>query len=195
MAKLIYSAITSLDGYVADEDGSFDWDEPDEEVHTFLNDLDRPVGTYLYGRRMYEVMVFWETALTLADQPPVMQDFAQIWQAADKVVYSTTLRTASSARTRVEADFDPEAVRQMKASTGRDITVGGPDLAAQAITAGLVDECHLFVAPIVVGGGTRAFPNKVRLELELLDERRFGSGMVHLHYRTSASGDSHIVKP
>ena len=195
MAKLIYSAITSLDGYVADEDGSFDWDEPDEEVHTFLNDLERPVGTYLYGRRMYEVMVFWETALTLADQPPVMQDFAQIWQAADKVVYSTTLRTASSARTRIEADFDPEAVRQMKASTERDITVGGPDLAAQAITAGLVDECHLFVAPIVVGGGTRAFPNKVRLELELLDERRFGSGMVHLHYRTSASGDSHIVKP
>lgn len=195
MAKLIYSAITSLDGYVADEDGSFDWAEPDEEVHTFVNDLERPVGTYLYGRRMYEVMVFWETALTLADQPPVMQDFAQIWQAADKVVYSTTLRTASSARTRIEADFDPEAVRQMKASTGRDITVGGPDLAAQAITAGLVDECHLFVAPIVVGGGTRAFPNKVRLELELLDERRFGSGMVHLHYRTSASGDSHIVKP
>ena len=195
MAKLIYSAITSLDGYVADEDGSFDWAEPDEEVHTFLNDLERPVGTYLYGRRMYEVMVFWETALTLADQPPVMQDFAQIWQAADKVVYSTTLRTASSARTRIEADFDPEAVRQMKASTGRDITVGGPDLAAQAITAGLVDECHLFVAPIVVGGGTRAFPNKVRLELELLDERRFGSGMVHLHYRTSASGDPHIVKP
>ena len=186
MAKLIYSAITSLDGYVADEDGSFDWAEPDEEVHTFVNDLERPVGTYLYGRRMYEVMVFWETALTLADQPPVMQDFAQIWQAADKVVYSTTLRTASSARTRIEADFDPEAVRQMKASTGRDITVGGPDLAAQAITAGLVDECHLFVAPIVVGGGTRAFPNKVRLELELLDERRFGSGMVHLHYRTRA---------
>ena len=195
MAKLIYSAMTSLDGYVADEDGSFDWAEPDEEVHTFVNDLERPVGTYLYGRRMYEVMVFWETALTLADQPPVMQDFAQIWQAADKVVYSTNLRTASSARTRIEADFDPEAVRQMKASTGRDITVGGPDLAAQAITAGLVDECHLFVAPIVVGGGTRAFPNKVRLELELLDERRFGSGMVHLHYRTSASGDPHIVKP
>ena len=195
MAKLIYSAMTSLDGYVADEDGSFDWAEPDEEVHTFVNDLERPVGTYLYGRRMYEVMVFWETALTLADQPPVMQDFAQIWQAADKVVYSTNLRTASSARTRIEADFDPEAVRQMKASTGRDITVGGPDLAAQAITAGLVDECHVFVAPIVVGGGTRAFPNKVRLELELLDERRFGSGMVHLHYRTSASGDPHIVKP
>ena len=195
ISRLIFSAITSLDGYVADADGNFDWAAPDDEVHTFVNDLERPVGTYLYGRRMYEVMVFWETALTLADQPPVMQDFAQIWQAADKVVYSTTLRTASSARTRIEADFDPEAVRQMKASTGRDITVGGPDLAAQAITAGLVDECHVFVAPIVVGGGTRAFPNKVRLELELLDERRFGSGMVHLHYRTSASGDSHLVKP
>ncbi len=183
MARLIYSAITSLDGYVADEAGNFDWAVPDEEVHTFVNDLERPVGTYLYGRRMYEVMVAWET-MPLADQPPFVQDFAQIWQAADKIVYSRTLETVSSASTRIERAFDPEAVRRMKARAERDISVGGPDLAAQAITAGLVDECHLFVAPIVVGGGTRSLPDDVRLELELLDERRFGNGMVHLHYRT-----------
>ena len=183
MARLIYSAIMSLDGYVADADGTFDWAAPDEEVHTVVNDLERPVGTYLYGRRMYEVMVAWET-MPLADQPPFVQDFAQIWQAADKIVYSKTLETVSSARTRIERAFDPEAVRRMKARAGRDISVGGPDLAAQAITAGLVDECHLFVAPIVVGGGTRSLPDHVRLELELLDERRFGNGMVHLHYRT-----------
>jgi dihydrofolate reductase len=183
VANLIYSAITSLDGYVADEDGNFDWAAPDEEVHTFVNDLERPVGTYLYGRRMYEVMVAWETAHTLADQRPVMQDFAEIWQAADKIVYSKTLETVSSVRTRIERAFDPEAVRQMKASAGRDITVGGPNLAAQAIKAGLVDECHLFIAPIAVGGGKQALPNSVRVKLELLDERRFGSGVVHLHYR------------
>ena len=183
MAKLIYSAITSLDGYVGDEDGNFDWAEPDEEVHTFINDLVRPVGTHLYGRRMYEVMVDWET-ITLADQPPFIQDFAEIWQAADKIVYSKTLETVSSARTRLERDFDPEAVRQMKAPAGRDITVGGPDLAVQAIRAGLVDEYHVFVVPVVVGGGKRFLPNDVRLKLELLDERRFGNGVVHLHYRT-----------
>jgi len=182
MAKLIYSAITSLDGYVADEDGSFDWAVPDEDVHTFVNDLERPIGTYLYGRRMYEVMVGWETAP--ADQWPITQDFAEIWQAADKVVYSKALETVSSARTRIEREFNPEAVRQMKATAGRDITVGGPDLAAQAITAGLVDECHLFVVPIVLGGGKQSLPNKVRLLLELVDERRFGNGVVHLHYRT-----------
>ncbi len=180
----VYSAIASLDGYVADEDGNFDWAEPDEEVHTFVNDLERPVGTYLYGRRMYEVMVFWETAHTLAGQPPVIQDFAGIWQAADKIVYSRTLETVSSARTRIERDFDPEAVRELKARAGRDITVGGPDLAAQAIKAGLVDECHLFLAPIVVGGGKQFLPRGARLKLELLDERRFGNGVVHLHYRT-----------
>ncbi len=184
MARLIYSAIASLDGYVADEDGNFDWAEPDEEVHTFVNDLERPVGTYLYGRRMYEVMVFWETAHTLAGEPPVVQDFAEIWQAADKIVYSKTLETVSSARTRIERDFDPEAVRELKARAGRDITVGGPDLAAQAIKAGLVDECHLFLAPIVVGGGKQFLPRGARLKLELLDERRFGNGVVHLHYRT-----------
>jgi dihydrofolate reductase len=184
MAKLIYSAITSLDGYVADEDGNFDWAAPDEEVHGFVNELERQVGTYLYGRRIYETMVYWETAHTLPDQPPVVEDFAQIWQAADKIVYSRTLETVSSARTRIERDFDPEAVGQLKASAGRDLSVGGPDLAAQAIKAGLVDEYHLFLTPIVVGGGKPSLPDQVRVKLELLDERRFGSGVVHLHYRT-----------
>ncbi|MDB4894386.1 MAG: bifunctional deaminase-reductase domain protein, partial [Firmicutes bacterium] len=163
---------------------NFEWAVPDEEVHTFVNNLERPVGTYLYGRRMYEVMVGWETAHTFADQRPVMQDFAAIWQSADKIVYSKTLETVSSARTRIERDFDPEAVRQLKVRAGRDITVGGPDLAAQAIKAGLVDECHLFVTPIVVGGGNQSLPANVRLKLELLAERRFGNGVVHLHYRT-----------
>src|SRR5207244_665656 len=147
---------------------------PDEEVHGFVNDLERPVGTYLYGRRMYDVMVFWETAHTRADQPPLLQDFAEIWRAAEKIVYSRTLETVSSARTRIERDFDPDAVRKLKASAGRDITVGGPELAAQAIEAGLVDEYHLFVTPIVVGGGKQFLPGGVRLKLELLDERRFG---------------------
>src|SRR5262252_4263517 len=173
MARLIYSAITSLDGYVADEEGNFDWAEPDEEVHTFFNDLERPVGTYLYGRRMYEVMVAWETMHTLADQPPFVQDFAEIWQAADKIVYSGTLEKVTSARTRIERDFDPEAVRQMKAAAELDITVGGPDLAAQAFKAGLVDECHLFIVPVVVGGGKRSLPDTIRLQLALLNARRF----------------------
>src|SRR5205807_3277008 len=154
-----------------------------EEVHIFFNDLERPVGTYLYGRRMYEVMVAWETLHLHAGQPPYIQDFAEVWQAADKIVYSTTLERVSSARTRIERDFDPEAVRQMKALAESDITVGGPELAAQAINAGLVDEYHLLVAPIVVGGGNQTLTNNVRLELELLDERRFASGVVHLHYR------------
>ncbi|HUH08788.1 MAG TPA: dihydrofolate reductase family protein [Egibacteraceae bacterium] len=186
MAKLIYSGITSLDGYVADEDGNFDWGVPDEEVHTFINDLERAVGTYLYGRRMYEVMLGWEAAPTPADQPPFMRDYAQIWQAADKVVYSRTLETASTARTRIERDFDPQAVRQMKTAAARDMTVSGPDLGAQAIKAGLVDECRLFVAPVIVGGGTPFLPDSVRLELELLEERRFGSGVVYLRYRARA---------
>ena len=185
MAKLIYSAITSLDGYIEDEDGKFDWSAPDEEVHTFFNDLERPIGTCLYGRRMYEVMVAWET-LALADQPPFVRDFAEIWRAAEKIVYSRTLVTVSSARTRIERDFDPDALRALKSSAGRDITVGGPELAAQAFRAGLVDACHLFVAPIVVGGGKQSLPDKVRLRLELLDERRFGNGTVYLHYRTFA---------
>jgi dihydrofolate reductase len=184
MAKLIYTAITSLDGYVADENGNFDWGTPDEEEFAFINDLERPVGTYLYGRRMYEVMVFWETAHTFADQQPVVRDFATIWKAADKIVYSKTLETVSSARTRIESEFEPEAVRRLKARDERDITVGGSELAGQALKAGLVDECHLFVTPIVVGGGNQAIPNNVRLKLELLSERRFGNGVVHLHYRT-----------
>ena len=186
MARLIYSAITSLDGYVADEDGNFDWSAPDEEVHSFVNDLERTVGTHLYGRRMYEVMAYWETAHTLPDQPPFIQDFAGIWQAADKIVYSKTLETLSSARTRIERDFDSEMVRQLKATAGRDISVGGADLAAQAIKAGLVDEYHLFLTPIIVGGGKQSLPDNVRLELELLDERRFGNGVVHVHYRTKS---------
>ncbi len=184
MAKLIYSAITSLDGYVEDEDGNFDWSAPDDEVHAFVNDLERPVGTYLYGRRMYEVMTYWETADTVAGQTPVMRDYAGVWQAADKIVYSRTLEAVSGARTRIERDFDPEAVRQLKASADRDVTVGGPELAAQALRAGLVDECHFFLSPIVVGGGKRSLPDDVRVKLELLDERRFGNGVVHLHYRT-----------
>jgi dihydrofolate reductase len=184
MAKLIYLMIASLDGYVADEDGNFDWAVPDEEVHAFINDLDRSVGTYLYGRRMYETMVGWETDPTLAEQSPLMRDFAQIWQAADKIVYSKTLEAVSTARTRIERDFNAEAIRQMKALAGRDLIVGGPDLAAQAFKAGLVDECHLFVAPVVVGGGKRSLPDNVRLRLELLDEHRFGNGTVYLYYRT-----------
>jgi dihydrofolate reductase len=185
MAKLIYTALTSLDGYVADEDGNFDWAAPDEEVHTFVNDLERPVGTHLYGRRMYEVLVPWET---ITEQTPHIRDFAEIWRAADKVVYSRTLEAPSSARTRIERDFDPEAVRQMKAAAGRDLAVGGPELAAHAFKAGLVDECHLFLAPIVVGGGSQAFPDKLRVRLELLDERRFGNGTVFLRYRTRVNG-------
>jgi dihydrofolate reductase len=183
MAKLIYSTLTSLDGYIADEEGNFDWAMPDEEVHTFINDLERPVGTHLYGRRMYETMVYWETAHTVADHP-VEQDFAEIWRAAEKVVYSNTLQTVSSTRTRIERAFDPDAIRQMKASAERDISVGGPELAAQAFGAGLVDEYHLFLTPIVIRGGKRALPEGVRVVLELLDERRFGNGMVYLHYRT-----------
>jgi dihydrofolate reductase len=183
MAKLIYSAITSLDGYVNDEHGNFDWATPDDEVHAFVNDMERPIGTYLYGRRMYETMTFWETAPTVEGQPQML-DFARIWQAADKVVYSTTLETVSSARTRIEREFDPEAVRAMKAQSAADITVGGSGLAAQAIRAGLVDECHLFLNPIIVGGGTPALPRDVRVALELLDERRFANGVVHVHYRT-----------
>jgi dihydrofolate reductase len=184
MAELIYSAIASLDGYVADEEGNFDWAEPDDEVHAFVNDLERPIGTYLYGRRMYEVMTYWETAHTVPDQPPVILDYAQIWQAADKVVYSTTLEEASTARTRIEREFDPDAVRRMKATAERDISIGGPTLAAQAIAAGLVDELHLFVAPVVVGGGTRSLPDGVRWDLDLADERRFRNGVVYLRYRT-----------
>jgi len=184
MARLIYSVIESLDGYVADESGNFDWAAPDEEVHAFVNDLEREVGTYLYGRRMYETMVFWETADSQAGEPEVFYDFARIWQAADKVVYSKTLEAPRSVRTRIERDFDPESVRRMKAAAGSDISVAGPHLAAQALRAGLVDELHLLVAPVVVGGGNQSLPGGLRLKLELIDQRAFQSGMVHLHYRT-----------
>ena len=183
MARLIYSAITSLDGYVADEDGNFEWAAPDAEVHSFINELERPVGTYLYGRRMYEVMLFWETVSTDAAQAPFMRDFAELWQAADKVVYSTRLEAESSARTRIERDFDAEAVGRMKASAAQDITVGGPTLAAHAIRAGLVDEFQLFLTPVVVGGGRHWLPGGARLPLELVDERRFAGGVVFLRYR------------
>lgn len=183
MAKLIYSAIMSLDGYIADEQGNFDWAAPDEEVHAYVNDLERPVGTHLYGRRMYDVMAVWEQSDMLTDQSAAVRDFAKIWQAADKIVYSRTLQDVTSGRTRIERDFVPEAIRALKASAERDISIGGHELAAQAIVAGLVDECHLFLTPILVGGGTRALPDHTRVKLELIEERRFGSGVVYLHYR------------
>lgn len=182
MAELTYSALASLDGYVEDVRGEFGWAEPDEEVHAFVDDLERPVGTYLYGRRLYETMVAWET-LALDDQPPHVRDFAELWRAAEKVVYSRTLEQVSSSRTRIERDFDAEAVRRLKAAAGGDLSVGGAELAAQALAAGVVDELRLFLVPVVVGGGKRALPAGVRLDLELLDERRFGNGTVFLRYR------------
>jgi dihydrofolate reductase len=182
MARLIYSAIASLDGYVADADGRFEWAAPDEEVHRFVNDLERPIGTYLYGRRMYDVMVAWET---MADDEPAMRDYTAIWRAAEKIVYSRTLEEVASARTRIEREFDPEAVRALKAAADADISVGGPELAGEALRAGLVDECHLLLTPIVIGGGNPALPDGVRVPLELLAERRFGNGVVHLHYRVA----------
>ena len=184
MAKLLYVMNASLDGYIADEDGKFDWGAPGEEYYSFISDLLRPVGTYLYGRRLYELMKVWETDPAAAAQSPGTREFAAIWQAADKVVYSRTLEATSTTRTRIERDFDPEAVRQLKAAAERDFTVGGPTLGAHAITAGLVDEYHLIVWPVVLGGGKPFFPNRVRLRLELLDERRLGNGVVYLRYRT-----------
>ncbi|MDH2429170.1 dihydrofolate reductase family protein [Sphaerisporangium sp. TRM90804] len=182
MGKLIYSMITSLDGYVSDANGDFGWGAPEEESHTFMNEHMRSFGTYLYGRRMYETMVYWETAHTVPDQPPFMLECARIWQAADKVVYSTTLNEAASERTRIERAFDPDAVLKLKAEADLDISVDGPHLAAQAIRAGLVDEYQLFVGPAIVGGGNRFFPDDVRVDLELLDERRFGNGVLYLRY-------------
>jgi dihydrofolate reductase len=184
MAKLIYSAITSLDGYINDEQGKFDWAAPDEEVHTFFNELERPIGTYLYGRRMYEVMRYWQNPDSLEEQPEYIRDYAEVWQGADKVVYSGTLDTASTPRTRIESEFDPGAVGEMKESADSDLGVGGPHLAAEALRAGLVDELHQVLFPVIVGGGTPWLPDGVRLDLELLDERRFSTGAVHLHYRT-----------
>lgn len=187
MAKLIYSTIASIDGYIEDKHGSFEWAAPDDEVLAFINDLERPIGTYLYGRRMYETMVYWETVGSSAgDQPALSRDFAEIWRAAGKIVYSRTLRTLSSGRTRIERDFDPATIRQLKESSARDITIGGAEFAGEAMAAGLVDECHLFLSPILVGGGKRALPDDVRAKLGLLDEHRFRSGVVHLRYRVGA---------
>jgi dihydrofolate reductase len=188
VAKLIYSSIASIDGYVSDTNGNFDWAAPDTEVHAFINELLRPIGTHLYGRRMYETMVYWETANFAAGEPVVVQDFAEIWRAAEKLVYSTTLKTVASARTRIEPSFDPEAVRHLKGASATDLIVGGPHLAAQAIKAGLVDDYHLFLTPVVVGGGNHALPHDVLLRLELLDQNRFSNGTVHLHYRRGAKG-------
>jgi dihydrofolate reductase len=183
LAKLIYAAIASLDGYVADADGEFAWAAPDDEVHAFVNDLERPIGMHLYGRRMYEVMAAWET---IEDDHPVMRDFAELWRAADKVVYSKTLDAVSTKRTQLERAFEPDAVRRMKESADRDISIGGPGIAAHALEAGIVDELHFFAVPVIVGAGTHWLPDDVRFELELLDERRFRSGVVHLHYRVKS---------
>ena len=182
MASLIYSAITSLDGYIADEDGSFEWAAPDAEVHAFVNELERPVGTYLYGRRMYTVMAAWEDPIIANGQPAVVQDYHDIWCSADKIVYSTSLEAVSTAKTFLEHTFSPEAVRQRKARARRDLSIGGPNLAAQALKAGLVDECRLFVTPVAVGGGNPALPRGQRLNLHLMDEHLFTSGVVYLRY-------------
>lgn len=186
MAKLIYSALASLDGYVEDKGGEFAWAAPDEEVHAFVNELERPIGTYLYGRRMYETMVYWETQGAGADESAESNEFAQIWRAADKVVYSRTLQSPSSARTRVERDFDPAAIQQLKQSSTSDITIGGATLAGHALAAGLIDECHLFLYPVIVGGGKRALPDDVRVQVDLIEEGRFRSGVVHLRYAVLA---------
>ena len=184
MAHLVYSAISSLDGYIEDPDGKFDWAMPSEEVHRFINNLERGAHTYLYGRRMYETMMVWETDPNLAAESPLMRDFAEVWQAANKIVYSRTLETISTRNTQLEQTFDPEAIRQLKATGEHDILIGGPELAAHAFLARLIDECHLFLIPILVGGGKSALPDNVRMELELLAERRFRNGTVYLRYRT-----------
>ncbi|MGI8517790.1 MAG: dihydrofolate reductase family protein [Acidimicrobiia bacterium] len=184
MPKLVYAAITSLDGYLEDEGGGFDWAVPDAEVHAFINELEGSIGTHLYGRRMYETMAVWQT---FADEPGltnVEADFAAMWRALDKVVYSRTLDAVWTPRTRLEREFDPEAIRRIKDGAKRDLSISGPDLAQHAFRAGLVDEVHMFVFPVVVGGGKPGLPRAVRMELELVDERRFGNGVVHLHYRT-----------
>jgi dihydrofolate reductase len=186
MAKLIYSTQTSLDGYTNDDQGKFDWARPDEEVHTFFNELERPVGTYLYGRRMYEVMRYWQDPEGIEAQADHIRDYAEIWQDADKVVYSRTLDSPSTPRTRIESEFDPAAVREMKDSADEDLSVGGPRLAAEALRAGLVDELHQVLYPVIVGGGTAWLPDGLRLNLALLEERRFADGAVHLHYATKS---------
>ena len=183
MARLIYSAISSLDGYIEDRNGNFDWAAPDEEVHQFVNDLERMAATYLYGRRMYETMMVWETDPNLAADSPITRDFAEMWQAANKIVYSKTLEKVSTSKTELKRNFDPQAIKQLKESAASDISIGGSGLAAHAFRSGLIDECHLFLTPILVGGGKHALPDEVRLELELLDERHFGNGEVYLCYR------------
>ncbi len=185
MADLIYMTIASLDGYMEDENGDYQWSAPDEEVHAFINELLRPVGTHLYGRRMYEVMRVWETPEALPDATPAMLEFADVWRPADKVVYSRTLEAVTTDRTRLERDFDAGTVRDLKASAERDLTIGGPELAAHAIRAGLVDEYQLLVVPMLLGGGIRSVPDGVRLGLELVEERRFGNGFVFLRYRAA----------
>jgi dihydrofolate reductase len=184
MANLIYSAISSLDGYIEDLDGRFDWAMPDEEVHGFINNLERSTGTYLFGRRMYETMMVWETDPNLAADSPLTRDFAEIWQAANKIVYSRTLQTVSTRKTHLKRTFDPEVIRQLKESVTHDILIGGPELAAHAFRSGLVDECHLFLTPIIIGGGKQSLPDNLQLELDLLEERRFDSGVIFLRYRT-----------
>jgi dihydrofolate reductase len=182
MGKLIYSGITSLDGYLADSQGNFDWSVPDEEVHAFVNDVERDSGLYLFGRRMYEVMSVWDSWDT-AGEPSVIQDYARIWRGADKVVYSSSLAGATTARTRVERSFNPDEVRELKAGTERNIGIGGATLAAAALQAGLVDECQIFLNPVAIGGGLRFLPDGLNLRLDLLDEHRFSNGVVYLRYR------------
>jgi dihydrofolate reductase len=183
MAKLIYGGMTSLDGYINDEEGKFDWGEPDDEVHSYVNDLERPIGTYLYGRRLYEVMRYWQDPGDLDAAAEHHRDYARIWQAADKVVYSSSLESVSTPRTRLEREFDPAAVGELKDAAEADLGMGGPTLATEALRAGLVDELYQFVYPIIVGGGTPWLPHGLHLDLELLDERRFSTGVVYLHYR------------
>lgn len=185
MGKLIYAPISSMDGYIEDDAGRFDWAMPSDDAHAFINDLMRPFGTHLYGRRLYEVMKAWETDPSLGQESPIMEDFASIWQAAAKVVFSRSLEQASTRRTDIQRDFDPESIRRMKQDSSRDFSIGGATLAATAFRAGLIDECHIFLAPIVIGSGKRSLPNDVRLKLELLEQRRFADGMVYLRYRTS----------
>ncbi len=183
MARLIYSMMQSLDGYVADTTGNFDWAEPDEPVHTFANHLQSAIGTNLLGRRMYEVMSAWNTLGTQGDEPAYIAEFGELWRASDKIVYSTTLDSVNAARTRIERAFEPDAVRRMKDELARDISIAGPTLAAQAIAAGLVDEYQLFVVPVVVGGGTRCLPDGIRLDLQLVEQLRFDNGMLYMSYR------------
>ncbi|THG29275.1 dihydrofolate reductase family protein [Naasia lichenicola] len=189
MGRLIYASIVSLDGYVADAAGRFDWSEPDDEVHRFVNEIQRPIGTHLYGRRLYDVLVAWET-WDVTREPEVIRDYAEIWRGADKVVYSRTLQEPKSARTRIVEEFDVTAVVELKATSATDILIGGPEIAALALAAGIVDEIHLLVSPVVVGAGNPAFPDDLALSLELTAEHRFGNGVVHLQYSVLESHDS-----